>query len=140
MVSALILNPTNDTCHGCHSSGSQQLGGSPDPPDPESRLMCSIWPVLGHAQGIQRHGVLVLTPGGDSGLESIQNDHPSGFPGAESVLGLRTSVLKLRKSWTNARKPQKQLAWKNGEWLAQGSGLAPAQCFCPKDVLQALNL
>lgn len=71
---------------------------------PAARLMCSTWPVLGHAQGTQRHKVLVLTPGRDSGLEGIQDDHPSGFPGAERVPGLRTSVPKLKKSWTNAQK------------------------------------
>lgn len=71
--------------------------------------------MLGHAQGTQRHKVLVLTPRRDSGLEGIHNDHPYSFPGAKRVPGLRTSVQKLRKSWTSARKPQKKLAWKNGE-------------------------
>lgn len=63
----------------------QQLGGSPDPPDPAVRLMCSTCPVLVQGQGTQRHSALVLPPGRDSGLEGIQNDYPYGFPGAERV-------------------------------------------------------
>ena len=84
---------------------------------------------------------MVLPPGRDLGLKGIQGDYPSGFPGAERVPGLRTSVLKLRKCW----KENPRSSWpgridndrpKVQFWHQQNtsSGLV-----LPKDVLQALK-